>query len=98
MRVVVKSPATGTSDRTTTRPQPRASRQRGVVTAETAMVLPLLAMVALGLGWLLALAATQVRVVDAARETARAAARDDGETSAVALGHRVAPEGAGGGR
>ena len=32
--------------------------------------------------------------VDAARETARAAARDDGEASAVALGRRVAPDGA----
>jgi hypothetical protein len=57
------------------------------------MVLPLLAMVALGLGWLLALAATQVRVVDAAREVARATARDDSRGSALALGRRVAPPG-----
>ena len=46
------------------------------------MVLPVLAAVALGLVWLLSLAATQVRVVDAARETARAAARDDAAASA----------------
>ena len=58
------------------------------------MVLPVLVAVALGLVWLVALAATQVRVVDAARETARAAARDDGRASAVALGRRVAPDGA----
>jgi hypothetical protein len=64
------------------------------VTAETVMVLPVLVSLALGLVWVLALAATQVRVVDAARETARAAARDDGEASAVALGRRVAPDGA----
>jgi Flp pilus assembly protein TadG len=63
------------------------------VTAETVMVLPVLAAVALGLVWLLSLAATQVRVVDAARETARAAARDDATGSATALGRRVAPEG-----
>ncbi len=68
--------------------------EQGAVTAETAMVLPLLAMVALGLAWLLALAATQVRVVDAAREVARATARDDSRSAAVALGRRVAPRGA----
>ncbi|MEP7090141.1 MAG: TadE family type IV pilus minor pilin [Nocardioidaceae bacterium] len=55
------------------------------------MVLPLLVAVALALAWLLALAATQVRVVDAAREVARAAARD--ESGAEALGRRVAPRG-----
>jgi hypothetical protein len=35
-----------------------------------------------------------VRVVDAAREVARAAARGDVGSSAIALGHRVAPRGA----
>jgi Flp pilus assembly protein TadG len=68
--------------------------ERGSVTAETAMVIPALVAVALALAWLLALGATQVRVVDAAREVARAAARDDASSSAVALGHRVAPRGA----
>jgi hypothetical protein len=57
------------------------------------MVLPLLVAVALGLAWLLALVATQVRVVDAAREVARAGARDDSTTHALALGRRVAPDG-----
>ena len=68
--------------------------ERGAVTAETVMVLPVLVALTLGLAWLLSLAATQVRVVDAARETARAAARDDGAGSAAALGRRVAPTGA----
>jgi hypothetical protein len=58
------------------------------------MVLPLLAALALALAWLVALAATQVRVVDSAREVARAAARDDDHVDAVALGRRVAPDGA----
>ena len=58
------------------------------------MVLPVLVALTLGLAWVLSLAATQVRVVDAARETARAAARDDGTGAAVALGRRVAPDGA----
>jgi hypothetical protein len=66
----------------------------GSVTAETVMVLPVLIAVTIGLAWLLALAATQVRVVDAARETARAAAREDSRSTAVALGRRVAPDGA----
>jgi hypothetical protein len=57
------------------------------------MVLPVLVAVALGLAWLLALASTQVRVVDAAREVARAAARDESRPQALALGRRVAPAG-----
>jgi hypothetical protein len=58
------------------------------------MVLPMLVAVALGLAWLLALASAQVRVVDAAREVARAVARDDSTAGAVGLGRRVAPRGA----
>ena len=46
-------------------------------TAELALALPLLVAVTVGLVWLLAVGAAQVRVVDAARETARAAARGD---------------------
>lgn len=71
----------------------RGRGERGAVTAETVMVLPLLVAVALALAWVLALAATQVRVVDAAREVARAAARDESRSTALALGRRVAPEG-----
>lgn len=43
--------------------------------------------------WLLALGVGQVRVHDAARETARAVARGDDAGAAVALGRRVAPAG-----
>lgn len=68
--------------------------ERGAVTAETAMVLPLLVAAALGLVWMLALAVTQVRVTDAAREVARALARDEPRAAAVALGRQVAPDGA----
>ena len=67
---------------------------RGAVTAETMVVLPLLVAVTLGLVWLVSLAGTHVRVVDAAREVARAAARDEPAAAAVALGRRVAPAGA----
>lgn len=66
--------------------------ERGAVAAETAVVIPVLVCVALGLVWLVALAVTQVRVVDAARETARALARDEPAATAVELGRRVAPD------
>ncbi len=56
-------------------------------------MIPLLVVLALGLAWAVGLAATQVRVVDAARETARAVARDEPRGAAVALGERVAPAG-----
>jgi hypothetical protein len=64
------------------------------VTAETAVVLPVLVAMTVALGWLLSLVVTEVRVVDAARETARAAARAESPGEAVQRGRRVAPEGA----
>jgi hypothetical protein len=55
------------------------------------MGLPLLVSLTVGLVWLLAVGEAQVRMVDAARETARAVARGDAETAAVARGVQVAP-------
>src|SRR3954462_1036455 len=71
----------------------RARDARGAATAELAMVLPMLVAVALGLVWLLAVGAAQVRAVDAARGTARAPARGDDWTTAVGRGQEVAPDG-----
>jgi len=71
----------------------RVRAERGAATAELAMVLPLLVAVAIGLVWLLAVGAAQVRTVDAARETARALARGDDESAAVGRGLAVAPDG-----
>ena len=68
-------------------------QEAGAVTAETAVALPLLAVFAISMAWLVSLGITQVRALDAARETARAAARSDGSGSALALGRRVAPAG-----
>lgn len=65
--------------------------ERGAVTAEAALVLPVLVAITLALVWLVSLAATQVRLVDAARETARAAARGDPESQAISRGQAVAP-------
>jgi Flp pilus assembly protein TadG len=65
--------------------------ERGAVTAETALVLPVLAAVLLAMVWLLALGLTQMRVTDAAREAARAAARGDGTARAEELARTAAP-------
>ena len=67
--------------------------ERGAVTAELALVLPVLVAVTIGLVWLLSVGAAQVRTVDAARETARALARGDDEGAALARGEEVAPPG-----
>ena len=71
----------------------RSRGDAGAATAELAMALPLLLAVTVGLVWLLSVAAAQVRVVDAARESARAAARGDSSGAAVARGLEVAPPG-----
>jgi hypothetical protein len=68
--------------------------ERGAVTAELALGLPLLLAVTVGLVWLLAAATAQVRVVDAAREGARVAARGDGVEVARDVARRIAPDGA----
>lgn len=81
----------------THRPRPHRwpiARERGAATAELAMVLPILVAVTVGLAWLLAVGAAQIRTVDAARETARAAARGDADGEAIARGREVAPDGA----
>jgi len=77
-----------------TTPRGSSRGERGAVTAELALTLPLLLAVTTGLVWLLAVGAAQVRTVDAAREVARAVARGDTESEAVARGVRVAPDGA----
>lgn len=71
----------------------RQRAERGAVTAETAMALPVLALFTVAMAWLVTVGMTHVRALDAARETARSAARSQGHGEAVALGHRVAPEG-----
>ena len=75
------------------RPQEPAS-ERGAVTAELAMGIPLVLAVTVGLVWLLAAASAQIRVVDAARESARSLARGDSEEAARSVASRIAPSGA----
>ena len=66
---------------------------RGSVTAEMAVALPVLVFV-VGAGmWLIAALLAQTRCIDAAREAARAMARGDDRASAEAVARRVAPPG-----
>ncbi|MER7751150.1 TadE family type IV pilus minor pilin [Kitasatospora sp. NPDC097643] len=64
----------------------------GFVTAETAVALPALVLLAAMLVWGVLAAAAQLRCVDAARVGARAAAR--GEADAAGLARAAAPPGA----
>ncbi|GHG13738.1 TadE family type IV pilus minor pilin [Streptomyces zaomyceticus] len=67
---------------------------RGFVTVEAAMVLPVLALFTVTLLWALAAAAAQIRCVDAARAGARIAARAEPVAAAEAAARAAAPEGA----
>jgi Flp pilus assembly protein TadG len=65
-----------------------------MVTAETAVVLPVLLVVVAAAVWLIACVAAELRCVDAAWVGARAAARGDPVAAASAAAARVAPRGA----
>ncbi|MFF7948717.1 TadE family type IV pilus minor pilin [Streptomyces griseorubiginosus] len=68
----------------------RAADQ-GFVTAESAMVLPVLVMFAMALVWGLLVVAAQIQCVDAARSGARAAARQDQADAVVRVARDTAP-------
>ncbi|MFI9629866.1 TadE family type IV pilus minor pilin [Streptomyces sp. NPDC052042] len=67
---------------------------RGAVTAEAAMAIPVLVVFALSLVWALMAASAQIRCVDAARAGARAAARSEPEAQAMEAARAAAPGGA----
>lgn len=68
-------------------------RERGMVTAEAAVVIPLLLLVTVVCGWVVAIAAAQVRVIDAAREGARLAGRGEPPAVVQAAIERAGPNG-----
>lgn len=78
------------------RPDPRSllRSDRGFVTAESAVVLPVLVMFAMALVWGLLVVAAQIQCVDAARTGARAAARQDPAEAVVEVAREAAPRGA----
>ncbi len=65
-----------------------------MVTAETAVVLPVLLLVLAGAVAAVTLVGAQLRCVDAAREGARAAARGDDAATVAQIVRRIAPDGA----
>ncbi|WP_146826374.1 TadE family protein [Aeromicrobium flavum] len=65
--------------------------ERGMVTAETAMVLPFVVLVAFTLVWVVSLGLTQMRVADAARDGARVLARGEGAGDARRAARAAVP-------
>jgi len=72
----------------------RARPERGMVTAELAVLAPFAVAFALMLLWIVSLGFTQVRLVDAAREAARLVARGEPVAAATDVARRHAPDGA----
>ncbi|MGY1806104.1 TadE family type IV pilus minor pilin [Blastococcus sp. SYSU D00669] len=72
----------------------RLRGEGGMVTAETAVVLPVLLLVLAGAVAAVTVVGAQLRCVDAAREAARAAARGEAPAVVRAIATRAAPEGA----
>ncbi|MER7963568.1 MULTISPECIES: TadE family type IV pilus minor pilin [Streptomyces] len=64
------------------------------MTAETAVVLPVLVVFAMALVWGLLVVAAQIQCVDAARTGARAAARQDPADAVTEVAREAAPRGA----
>ncbi|MFJ8805623.1 TadE family type IV pilus minor pilin [Streptomyces sp. NPDC102490] len=73
---------------------PGSGPDRGFVTAEAAVVLPVLVVFAMALVWGLLAVAAQIQCVDAARTGARAAARQDPDDAVVEVTREAAPRGA----
>jgi Flp pilus assembly protein TadG len=67
-------------------------RDDGMVTAETAVVLPVLLLVLAGAVAAVTVVGAHLRCLDAAREGARAAARGDDVAAVTAVVDRAAPE------
>ncbi|MCL2730249.1 MAG: pilus assembly protein [Actinomycetia bacterium] len=83
------------SERRRGRARPPGRRgDRGYVTAETAMVVPVLVLLTGLLVWGVTAAAAQVRCVDAARAGAREAARSEAPADVLSAARAAAPAGA----
>lgn len=72
---------------------PPAHGERGMATAELAVITPLAVVVAVLLLWTASLGYTQVSLTDAAREAARMVARGDAVAEAEQVARDQAPEG-----
>ena len=74
--------------------RPTSRRDAGMVTAETAVLLPVLVVVLAAAVFVLACVAAQLECVDAARSAARTAARGEPRAAVVSTAARLAPTGA----
>ena len=74
-------------------PRTDSAGESGMVTAEAALVLPIVAAFCLALVWLVSVGIAQVQVVDAARDAARALARGEDQDAAARAAGRTAPAG-----
>jgi glucokinase len=74
--------------------RPTARRDAGMVTAETAVLLPVLVVVLAAAVFVLACVAAQLECVDAARSAARAAARGESASTVTRTAERTGPDGA----
>jgi TadE-like protein len=72
----------------------RREEERGTVTAEAALVLPIIALFAMALLWMLSIGIAKVETIDAARDAVRSIARGDSPDTAAATARRTAPAGA----
>lgn len=75
------------------RSRPAGPGERGMATAELAVITPLAVVVAVLLLWTASLGVTQVRLTDAAREAARMVARGESVADAERVARDQAPEG-----
>ena len=69
-------------------------RERGMVTAELATIVPFGVALAFLLLWVISLGLTQIRIADASREAARMIARGEGVEAATKVARTHAPDGA----
>ncbi|MCL6551182.1 MAG: pilus assembly protein [Acidothermus cellulolyticus] len=69
-------------------------KSAGFVTAETAVALPVVAFILTFILWAVAVGIAQIRVIDAARAGARAAARGEPDSQAIVAARLAAPSGA----
>lgn len=72
----------------------RFARERGMVTAETMMVLPFVFVVTVVLAWLISTVVTQARLMDASAEAARLGARGESTSAVQHRAKALAPDGA----
>ena len=76
------------------RTQVRSRQDKGAVTAETAIALPVLVVLLLAGLWAVGVVMANIRCVDAARDVARAVARGEPAGEAQRIGEQAAPPGA----